>query len=429
MQMSSNINRKIPPAFGVADRVTYLHPKAGQLSNGMPVYLVEGVNHEVLKMEFVFKTGSYHQKKPLVAYAAANLLKTGTVNKTSEEINYILDFYGASFQADVQKDIISLTVYCLSRYLKPILELLTELVTCAVFPQQEIDILLKNMLHKYIVNQKKVQHVARMQFSSLLYGKDHPYGRLAVEQDYSSVSREDILDYYHEFFHPQNAFCIIAGKYPADITELMDQVMQKYSWMGRPEEITPVYQIAATADAKHSLTIPDAVQSSVRIGKLMVNRNHPDYHLITVANALLGGYFGSRLMQNIRQDKGYTYGINSGVVTLIHSAYFYISTQVGNDVRDKAVEEIYNELCDLRNKPAGDQELNILRNYLSANLLRSFDGPFQQSERFKEILLFKLDYSHFDRQNDTLKSFSAADIQQMAEKYFHEKDMIELVVG
>jgi zinc protease len=422
-------NRKIPPLIFPADEINYMKPAKSRLASGIPVYLLDGTRQEIVKIEFVFRSGSYQQKKPLVAQTVANLLKSGTKKRSSEEINHIWDFYGASLQVDAQKDIITVTVFCLTRHLRPILDILTEMLSESVFPEEEISVFLNNMRQRHIVNMKKVQHVARLEFTLLLYGKDHPYGIFAREDDFKSVNRDDLLGYYNEYIQPGNAVCIIAGNFPEEILNIMDDVFRKYSWNQTQLNGSPVFDLKGTDTSKHMISMDGAVQSAIRLGKTIINRDHPQYHKVSVTNTLLGGYFGSRLMQNIRQDKGYTYGIGSSIVTLLESAYFFISSQVGKDVCEMAMQEVYSELRNLRQKPAGILELKMLQNYLSASMLRSFDGPFQQSERFKEMLLFDLDHSHFDNYLSTLSAIRPSDIQETAEEFFNEKDMIELIVG
>ena len=177
------------------------------------------------------------------------------------------------------------------------------------------------------------------------------------------------------------------------------------------------------------LEVPGALQSAIRVGKQILNRTHPAYHRLKITNALLGGYFGSRLMQNIRQDKGYTYGINSSLVSLLRSGYFFIATQVGKEVRKDALEEIYKELKALRNEPASKVELQILKNYLSGNFLRSFDGPFAQALRYKELLVFGMDWEHHREFLSELKNITAEDIMETAGLYLREEEMMEVVVG
>jgi len=421
--------RSVPPALQLIDKVHYTKPQTEILSNGIKTYLIEGGSQDIIRFELLFKTGSFHQDKPLQAYAVAHLLKNGTRGRKSEEINQLWDFYGVSLQIDAQKDLISVGFFCLTRHLDPVLDLLFEIISQAVMPEEELEILLSNRRQKFIVNQKKVQHLARVHFNELLFGALHPYGSLLRLEDFENLSRADLLDYYNRFLTPSNCICFIAGQFPHNITDILNEKISRLPWPGKELSVENSFTICTSGERKHKIILNDALQSSIRIGKLIENRHHDDYHKISITNTLLGGYFGSRLMRNIRQDKGYTYGINSAIIALLKSAYFFITTQVGNDVIQPAVKEIYHELENLSKRPADIHELTMLKNYLSASFLRSFDGPFMQMERFKEIVLFGLEYNHYDDFLPTLNALTAQEIQRTADQYFSPDDMLELIVG
>jgi zinc protease len=425
----NNPDRMVSPALQLIDKVQYTKPDIVALSNGIMTCLIEGGSQDIIRFELLFKAGTYQQNKPLQAYATANLLKNGTIHKQSEEINQLWDFYGVSLQIEAQKDLISVGFFCLTKHLDPVLDLLFEIISQAVMPEEELELLLSNRRQKFIVNQKKVQHLARVHFNELLYGVSHPYGNLLKVEDFDNLFREDLLDYYQRFLTPSNCVCLIAGQFPGNITDILNDKIGKLSWLYNEVGAQESFNICTTKKQKHKIFLNDSLQSSIRIGKLIENRHHADYHKISITNTLLGGYFGSRLMRNIRQDKGFTYGVNSAIVALLKSAYFFISTQVGNDVIQPAVKEIYHELEDLSKRPADHHELTMLKNYLSASFLRSFDGPFMQMERFKEILLFDLDYSHYDDFLPALNELTAKEIQIAAEQYFNPSDMLELIVG
>ena len=421
--------RKSAPGLKMIDEVNFLNPQKGHLHNGIPVYLQKGGSQEIVKVEFVFKSGSYHQQKPLQSWATANLLKSGTKFKSSEEINQLWDFYGASLQVDAQKDITSVGFVALSKHLVPALDLIFEMIVLSEFPEDELITFLKNRKQKFLVDNRKVQYLARMHFAELIYGPNHPYGKRLQESDFEELTREDLIKFHQNYYLPGNCICLIAGNYPKTIINTLDKSLKKFAWESREINQLPERIPEITQKPKHLLPRPNTLQSALRIGKPVITREHPDYHMLSVTNALLGGYFGSRLMKSIRQEKGYTYGINSALVNLLRGAYFFIASQVGRDVKNQAVEEIYNEIKAIRKQPAGDAEINMLRNYLSGSFLRSFDGPFMQSERFKEILLFGQDYAWFHQYLETLKSFQPEDIQKTAEKYLHEESMVELIVG
>lgn len=421
--------RHLPPGIRLIEDVNFLTPVNHTLSNEIPVYLQQGGSQDIVKVEFVFKSGSFHQQKALQAFAMANLLKSGTQRKTAEEINQLWDFYGASLQIDAQKDIISVGFVSLIRHLPTAMDLLLEMITMPLFPEEELNIFLSNRKQQHLVDIQKVEYMARAHFSSLIFGIEHPYGKSLVAEDFDRLTRDDLVSYYKDHIHPANCVCFVAGKYPPEMTSILDKSLARFQWDIRQMPGVNTFEPRKNASQKHHLSKQEALQSALRIGKSVISRHHTDHHKLFVTNALLGGYFGSRLMQNIRQDKGYTYGISSAVVNLLHSAYFFIASQVGKELASKALEEVYNEIRWLRLKPASEQELEMLRNYLSASFLRSFDGPFMQGERFKEILLFDQDYTFFQQHLSTLRSITSSDIQETAEKYLHEDNMTELVVG
>jgi zinc protease len=421
--------RKEPPDTRIVEEIPFIQPVEAVLSNGLPVYLLEGGTEEILKLELVFHAGSYFQPSPLVCYSMTNLLKSGTQTRNARQISETLDYYGAYLQEDAQKDIVSLGIFVLQKHLEPVLDVFQELIKAPVFPEDEMRIFLKNQKQRHLVNSQKVQFLARTYFNELLYGAEHPYGYRPEASDFDYVERQRLADFHRDFIHPGNAFCLVSGRLPKNILALLEAKLGASDWPSGKVQASPRYVAGSASEKKILVEKPGVLQSAIRIGRRLFNRLHPDYHRLMITNALLGGFFGSRLMQNIRQDKGFTYGIGSSLVSLMRDGYFFISTEVGVGVCQKALDEIYLELKKLRTSPATEDELHTLKNYLAGNFLRSFDGPFAQSERFKEIIAFKMDVSHYQGFLNELNAITAGQIMQMAEKYLHEDSMIELVVG
>lgn len=423
------MDRTQAPGTIIDTNIPYIRPETLLLENGLKVYLLEGGTEEIVKVELVFYAGSYFQPSPLVAYSTANLLRTGTKNRSSVEINELFDFFGAYFHADAQKDIASFSLITLQKHLESVLDMFQEIIKFPVFPQDELSVFLKNQKQQHIVNNQKVGHLARTYFNEMVFGHDHPYGYKVVTEDFDRVVRQDLVEFHNDYFHPANGFCIVSGKLPANINDLLNVSLGSYDWPSGATARVPQYIINSAAEEKVLVQKPGVVQSSIRVGRRLFNRTHPDYHRLMITNSLLGGYFGSRLMQNIRQKNGFTYGIGSSLVSLLRDGYFFIGTEVGVDVCSKAIDEIYKELKKLRGIPATEPELNALKGYLAGDFLRSFDGPFAQSQRYKEILAFRLDISHFDAFLKELNSITPQQIMQTADKYLHEDSMMELVVG
>jgi len=423
------VNRKDMPPVRLTTDLSLISPQADRLGNGLPVYYMEGGNEEILKIELVFFAGSFFQLKPLVAFATGNLLQSGTKGRTREEINELLDYYSAHLHIEAQKDIVSLSLFVLKKHFEPAFKLFCEIVREPVFPEEEMKTYLDNQQHVHLVNQKKVQHLARTYFNEMVYGEFHPYGYRIRTDDFEKVERKDLQEFHANWFHPGNAFCVLSGQLPTGISDLISEGLGNAGWQQPGVSRLPEYRMLSSGSRKMNLDMPGAVQSAIRIGKQLVNRTHPAWHRLIITNALLGGFYGSRLMQNIRQDKGYTYGISSSLVSLVRSGYFFIGTQVGTDVCKAATEEIYKELEALRTVPAGVEELQTLKNYLSGNYLRSFDGPFAQAARFKELLVFGLDMSHHKDFLNELNIITAEDIMETAGLYLREEEMMEVVVG
>lgn len=424
------INRQTPPATSLIAPLPFSLSGKHRLSNNVPVYLIMGGTEDIVRIELLFSAGSYFQHKPLVTYSAASLLKSGTSSKTSREISEILDFYGAFFQIDAQKDIVSVSIFVLQKYLEPVLELFQEIIREPVFQQKELDIFLRNQKHQHIINSRKVAHLARLYFGEQLFGQHHPYGYRLRKSDFEKINRDDLLAFHNQWLQPRKLSIIVSGKLPANLPQLLENHFGATKWKrGENSQPEPTFAVLDNGRQKLLIQKDEALQSAIRIGKRTINRNHADFHRLAITNALLGGFFGSRLMKKIRQEKGFTYGINSALVSLVHDGYFFVNTQVGVDVCQEAIDQIYQELKKLRTLPASPDELQTLKNYMAGNFLRSFDGPFAQAERFREMLVFGLATSNFDQFLLELKNCTPETIMQTAAQYLHEDSMTEVVAG
>ncbi len=423
------MDRTQAPHTKIDTHIPYIKPVELVLDNGLRVYMLDGGIEDIVKLDLVFFAGSFYQSRPLVAHTVAHLMQTGTENRTSDKINETFDFYGASFGSDAQKDIASFNLIALHRHFEQVLELFQEIIKKPIFPDHELEIFLKNQRQQYLINNQRVQHVARTYFSELVFGQNHPYGYRIATGDFDKVEREDLVAFHQEYYNPGNAYCIVSGKLPPNIDDLMQVSFGGHDWPEKTKAAPPSYMAVSASEKKVMVQKTDVVQSAIRIGRRLFNRTHPDFHRLMITNTLLGGFFGSRLMQNIRQDKGYTYGIGSNLVSLLRDGYFFVGAEVGVDVCQKAIDEIYHELRNLRSVPARETDLNSLKAYLGGDFLRSFDGPFAQSQRYKELLAFQLNVAHYDAFLKELESITPMQIMQTAEKYLHEDSMTELVVG
>ena len=432
MQLKSHIqplDRKIAPAFKTVEKIELIQASEKRLRNNIPVYAINAGTQDLIKIEFLFAAGMYQQQMPLQAATVNNMLEEGTSKLSAAQIADAIDYYGAFLETSVSQDNASIILYTLNKHLKATLPIIEQVIKDAVFPQEELETHLINKKQKFFVNNQKVANVARKRFTELLFGEKHPYGINVKETDFEQIQRSHLIDFYKKSYTSSNCKIILAGKVTEDLYKLLNDYFGGNDWNTTDHLVANSNFIQTTIDKEQLLYKPDALQSAIRIGRVLFNKTHPDFQSLQVLNTVFGGYFGSRLMSNIREDKGYTYGIGSGIASLQNSGYFFISTEVGTEVCKKAIKEIYFEMNRLREILVPETELQLVKNYLLGTFLRSVDGPFAMADRFKGILEYNLNYEYFNKYIATIKAVSASQLRDLANTYFDKASMIELVVG
>ncbi|HLG03733.1 MAG TPA: pitrilysin family protein [Bacteroidia bacterium] len=422
------IDRTKEPPFHSVEKVHLLQAEQKKLSNGIPVYLLDAGTQEVVRLEFIFDAGIRHQQRALTAMGVNDMLDEGTKTRNAESIAEELDYYGAFIESEVTHDVALFTLFSLNKHLKKTLPVIRDVLRNAIFPEKEFGLYMSNRKQRFQVDSEKVAIIARRRFSELVFGEQHPYGWVVKENDFDTVTREELADFFANRYHAGNCAIVVSGKLPDDLLQQLE------SWFGDPMWTGDATQnkLAAPVSAYQrvqTITKDGALQSAIRMGRVLFNKLHPDYHSFQVLNTVLGGYFGSRLMANIREDKGYTYGIGSGLVSLYDSGYFVISTEVGVDATNAALKEIYFEIEKLQNDLVSSQELDLVRNYMLGVFLRNSDGPFALADRLKSLLGYGLGYEYFDRYTETVLAIQPQAIRDLAQKYLKKEDLIELVAG
>jgi len=300
------------------------------------------------------------------------------------------------------------------------------MLTDSIFPEDELNTFKKIMQQRLSVNLLKCDFVAQRLIDACLYGEEHPYGRLARFEDYEALTREELIQFYKQHYLQGKFMIFVAGKLPKNLEELLNNNFGDLSNL-RPSARN--YSIRPAAEKKQRVTNdPNGVQGAIRIARHFPNRHDPDFLKVQVLNSLFGGFFGSRLMANIREDKGYTYGIHSYIQNHVEQTAWLISTEAGRDVCEPAIKEVYHEMKTLREELVDDEELLLVRNYMMGSILGDLDGPFQVIARWKNIILNDLDESYFYNSINTIKTITAEELKQLAEKYLQPEQFYELVV-
>ena len=425
------LNRSIaPPITDAVNLHLELKPyEKFTLDNGVPVYAINAGAEEVMSVEIIFFAGNSFEEKNVVAAATNFLLKNGTSKKKAFQINEHFEYYGSFLNRACYNETSTLTLHCLNKHIGELLPVVEELITDSIFPEEELAIFKQNQKQRLSVSLKKSEFVASRLIDSYLYGEKHPYGKYTSHAEYDALNREELISFYNKYY--KNGSCVIftAGKLPPGLFELLNKHFGKLPFGNNFQK--PLHQISSTKKPGEKFRITNdenGVQGSIRIAREFPNRHHPDFLKVMVLNNIFGGYFGSRLMANIREDKGYTYGIHSFLQDHIQQSGWLVSTEAGKDVCDAAIREVYKEMKKLQDEPVGEDEMQLVRNYMMGSILGDLDGPFHIIARWKNYVLNDLNGDYFYNAINTIRTVSPEELQQLAKKYLNPDEFYELVV-
>ncbi len=418
---------KMPQPAGF-EKLNITNPEKVILGNGLPVYILREENQEVTRLDMVFNAGTSFQKTLLQASAVNDLLSEGTRKHTSAEIAGILDFHGAYTDYFLTKDTAGITLYSLTKYYDRLLPLMAELVTEAIFPEEELSIYTDRKWQEYQVNSQKVRYKASRAFNKLIFGEKSAYGQVAEADDFGKLTHKDLMDFYRHRY--ADFFVILSGKVNDALLRNLEQVMGTLPRKSQPEENTAnIDFVLPEAQQTQFIEKKDALQSALRVGALSISRRHPDYPGLNLLNTVLGGYFGSRLMSSIREEKGYTYGIYSAIQNHRHAGLFGIATEVNAKYTAEALQEIKHQMQLLCEEKIRDSELSTVKNYVYGTYLNSFDGPLQLAERFKMSAELEIPFLFYKESLEQMMQYTPEDLLMLAGKYLAPDKMKTLVVG
>ncbi|MFZ1530218.1 MAG: pitrilysin family protein [Ferruginibacter sp.] len=399
-----------------------------ELNNGVPVYTIDAGAQDLLQLEMVFYAGNWFEQQKGVAAASNFMLKNGTSKRTAFQINEDFDYYGAYCNRHCYNETATLTLHTLNKHLEKLLPVVTDMLTDSVFPEQELEIYKQNSKQRLQVNLKKAEFVAGRLIDAALYGEQHPYGVYTNMPDVDALQVGPLKDFYKQYYLQGQCAIFVAGKIPANLQALLNEHFGSLQ-LTKPSFKVLQTAVAPAAEKKYRVeNDPKAVQGAIRIAQPFPNRHHPDFKKVMVLNNLFGGFFGSRLMANIREDKGYTYGIYSYLQNHTQQSAWLISTEAGKDVCEATIEEVYKEMKLLRELPVAADELLVVKNYMMGSILGDLDGPFQIMAKWKNIVLNDLDEGYFYGSVDAIKTVSPAELQELANKYLQPEKFYEMIV-
>ena len=424
------LDRQKAPEINGMYEISVKVPERRRMKNGMALNIIGAGSQEVVRFDVLVKAGQWHQTQPLQALFANRMLREGTLSLTSSQIAEKLDYYGAWLELSSSPNCGFITLYSLNKYFPRTLAVIADMLKNPTYPEKEMEVVVESNRQQFLVNSQRVEVIARKQFNRSLFGDEHPFGRFAVESDYGRITPEVLREFYRKHYHSGNCSVYVSGKVTPEIIRCIEENLGDAPW-GEIKEVEPLKLIepCQTTGKRIFVEKADALQSSLKMGCLVMDRLHPDFLKTRVMVTLLGGYFGSRLMSNIREDKGYTYGIGAGVVNCPGSGVLAITTEADNRYIEAIIHEVYHEIDRLCNDLAPHEELEMVRNYMLGDFCRAYEGPFSLSDAWIYTETAELDDGFFERQVDSIRSVTSEEIRTMAQRYLCKEKLIEVIAG
>jgi zinc protease len=419
------------PALTPERSVTWPKRTKSRLANGLEIVLVE--SHSIPKFhgELFFRSGNaaVAHRAPALADLAATVLRTGTAKRTSRQIEEDLRSLGGDLGTSAGADTSAISFAGLSEFVEPLLGLVNELAREASFPESEFERERRQKLEEVKLQRTQPGFLAGERLRKVLFGA-HPYAEVApTPEQVAGYKRDDLQTVYRDFYTPENGLLLLVGDF--DSPAILAKIEKVFgTWSGK-KPAAP--QVALPANPRgrrvYLVHLPGSVQTQILAGSHAITRKHPDWVRLGLTNSLYGGAFNSRLVMNIREDKGYTYSPRSGVHALRQHGYFSVSAAVRNDVVAASLTEIFYEMDRLRSLPVPEAELADAQNYLSGVFsmgVATQDGLLSQ---LSTVALNELPDDYLETYRTKVRALTPDDLLQTARKYLDSPNMQIVVVG
>ena len=421
------LDRSKAPEFRIPDDFELESPEKIILRNNSSLFFVRTPGIDAVKIEVISKSNrlSLPIKHSLVPTFTLQMLQEGTKKRSGQEIADFFDFHASGLNTILSYSHEGLGLISTKKHLFDVLPLFLELFTEASFPQDALEKRKSQRKLSIKLNNEKTASKAAQLFRKSLFGFEHPYGAEIGEQEVDEINPELLLDYYQNLLW-NSVEIFVTGD--LDSSELQVLIL---GFQNLPNQITVIKSISNPVNSGLGETESrgDAVQTSLQVGGWSIPKNHEDFIPLSVFNTILGGYFGSRLIKNIREDKGHTYGIHSSLAEIGEYNYWVISADVQKVFYREVIDQIYLEVQNLASIPLELDELEVVRNYMIGQMLSAFSSSFDLLDRYKSVHFSGLDFNYYRQKLDFLKNFTPEDILEIGKKYFSKQPFIEVAVG
>ena len=419
------------PELSAERAVTWPKRTKSRLSNGLEIILAEAHSIPKFHGELFFRSGNaaVADRAPGLAEMTASVVRTGTAKRASRQIEEDLRRIGADLSSSAGADTSAISFAGLSEFAEPLLSLVNELAREAVFPEAEFERERRQKLEEVKLERTQPAFLASERLRKTLFGA-HPYARVSPsEEQVAAYTRQELQAVYREFYTPENALLLLVGDF--DSREMLKTAEAVFrGWTGeKPETKTAAAPANPRGRRVYLIHVPGAVQTQLLAGCRAITRKHPDWVKLGLTNSLYGGAFNSRLVMNIREDKGYTYSPRSGVNALRQHGYFSISAAVRNEVVAASLTEIFYELDKLRSVPVPEAELADAQNYQSGVFSMGLATQNGLLSQLSTVALNELPDDYLETYRAKVRALTPEDLLATARKYLDSANMQIVVVG
>jgi zinc protease len=378
-------------------------------------------------MDIIFRGGRPHERKRLTSRATSRILRDGAGPYNTATIAERFDFFGSILENPHHLDTCHLAVTMLAKHFEGILPYVAEMMHRPTFPESELRQYIKRSKRRLSVDLKKPETIAFRKITELIFGASHPYGYNNDMDMYEALERAELVEHFERCYNRKNGFIMVSGMVKEEVVDQLNRYLGDLREGQRAHAELEV--LDSVPPQRVRIEFQKAEQCAVRIGRRLFTRHHPDYCSLYLLNTVLGGYFGSRLMSNIREEKGHTYNIYSSIETMEYDGFWFVGAEVNPLYLQETIEEIYREMEILREELIDEQELYLARNYVLGTFLAMIDGPFNLAELARGMLIESLPWSHFDELVSTVRSIDAKKLRELARRYLRQEYMYEVIVG
>ncbi|MEM9737629.1 MAG: pitrilysin family protein [Bacteroidota bacterium] len=399
-------------------------PRREEINDDLDFLVYEDPSRSVITVDIIWRSGFRYHKKGSIPYMMSKMLMRGSKNRNAIGIANALEQYGAQLTIDAEQDIIGIHMKILAHDLDATLPLLTEILNTPTFLDKEL-VTLKEIVKSEVAQQHaSPSFTAQEALRKAIFGRHHPYAYTPTEGDIDRVTTQELKRYYLDY-RWNRPYIIITGNITSQRSRLIKKVLAGHIPITHQEVTAPDLQ---PGDQQQRIIHSNSKQSSVMMGQPTILYNHTDYADLFIANVLLGGFFGSRLMQTLREKKGYTYGIYSHMVPWEQNTYWCIATEVTQSATEEAIDAIKTEIIGLQSQLANKKEMELLRNYVLGRLLANFDSIFSLAKFYWTTCTHSMDMHYYQHLYERAKSITPERICEVAKLYFHVDKLHEVVV-